>query len=109
MPPCLLGQRSTSPSSVRGRRRKSRLEGVRTSIARSSELRELREAHRSDRGWRYFRKIPPGRGFPVSMIPRYSRPEMARIWEPEAKFRIWLAIETYAAEAMAELGQIPKE
>jgi adenylosuccinate lyase len=43
------------------------------------------------------------------MIPRYSRPEMARIWEPEAKFRIWLGIETYAAEAMAELGQIPKE
>jgi adenylosuccinate lyase len=43
------------------------------------------------------------------MIPRYSRPEMARIWEPEAKFRIWLKIETYAAEAMAELGQIPKE
>ena len=28
------------------------------------------------------------------MIPRYSRPEMARIWEPEAKFRIWLKIET---------------
>jgi adenylosuccinate lyase len=43
------------------------------------------------------------------MIPRYSRPEMARIWEPEAKFRIWLKIETYAAEAMAELGQIPKD
>jgi adenylosuccinate lyase len=43
------------------------------------------------------------------MIPRYSRLEMARIWEPEAKFRIWLKIETYAAEAMAELGQIPKK
>ena len=43
------------------------------------------------------------------MIPRYSRPEMARIWEPEAKFRIWLKIETYAAEAMAELGQIPND
>ena len=42
------------------------------------------------------------------MIPRYSRPEMARIWEPETRFRIWLRIETYAAEAMAELGQIPK-
>jgi len=42
------------------------------------------------------------------MIPRYSRPEMARIWAPEAKFRIWLKIETYAAEGMAELGQIPK-
>jgi adenylosuccinate lyase len=43
------------------------------------------------------------------MIPRYSRPEMARIWEPETRFRIWLRIETYAAEAMAELGQIPKD
>jgi adenylosuccinate lyase len=42
------------------------------------------------------------------MIPRYSRPEMARLWEPEAKFRIWLEIETLAAEAMAELGQIPR-
>jgi adenylosuccinate lyase len=42
------------------------------------------------------------------MIPRYSRPEMARIWEPETRFRIWLEIETYAAEAMAKLGQIPK-
>ena len=42
------------------------------------------------------------------MIPRYSRPDMARIWEPEAKFRIWLKIETLAAEAMAKLGLIPK-
>ena len=42
------------------------------------------------------------------MIPRYSRPEMARIWEPEAKFSIWLKIETYAAQAMAELGLVPK-
>jgi adenylosuccinate lyase len=33
---------------------------------------------------------------------------MARIWEPETRFRIWLKIETYAAEAMAELGLIPK-
>ena len=42
------------------------------------------------------------------MIPRYSRTEMARIWEPETRFRVWLRIETYAAEAMAELGLIPK-
>ncbi len=42
------------------------------------------------------------------MIPRYSRPEMARLWEPEARFRIWLEIETLAAEAMAKLGLIPK-
>jgi adenylosuccinate lyase len=41
------------------------------------------------------------------MIPRYSRPEMARIWEPETRFGIWLKIETYAAEAMAKLGLIP--
>ena len=42
------------------------------------------------------------------MIPRDSRPDMARIWEPETKFRIWLNIETQAAEAMAKLGLIPK-
>ena len=43
------------------------------------------------------------------MIPRYSRSEMTAIWEPKNKFRIWLQIEVYAAEAMAELGLIPKE
>ncbi len=42
------------------------------------------------------------------MIPRYSRPEMTAIWEPETRFRIWLEIETLAAEAMADLGQVPK-
>jgi adenylosuccinate lyase len=42
------------------------------------------------------------------MIPRYSRPEMAAIWSPETRFRIWFEIEAYAAEAMAELGMIPK-
>jgi adenylosuccinate lyase len=43
------------------------------------------------------------------MIPRYSRNEMARIWTAESKFSIWLRIETYAAEAMAKLGTIPKK
>jgi len=43
------------------------------------------------------------------MIPRYSRPEMAAIWSPAARFRIWFEIEAYAAEAMAELGLITKE
>jgi adenylosuccinate lyase len=42
------------------------------------------------------------------MIPRYSRPEMARIWEPDAKYRIWFEIEAHACDAMAELGLIPK-
>ncbi len=43
------------------------------------------------------------------MIPRYTRKEMAQIWEPENRFRIWLQIETLASEAQAELGVIPKE
>jgi len=43
------------------------------------------------------------------MIPRYSRPEMASIWSPETKFRIWFEIEAHAADAMAELGIVPKE
>ncbi|HEX9169269.1 MAG TPA: adenylosuccinate lyase [Roseiarcus sp.] len=42
------------------------------------------------------------------MIPRYSRPEMTAIWSPETRFRIWFEIEAYAAEAMAEIGVIPK-
>ncbi|MBW2475961.1 MAG: adenylosuccinate lyase [Deltaproteobacteria bacterium] len=43
------------------------------------------------------------------MIPRYTRQEMARIWEAENRFRIWLDIETLACEKQAELGVIPKE
>jgi adenylosuccinate lyase len=42
------------------------------------------------------------------MIPRYSRPEMVAIWEPQTRFRIWFEIEAHAADAMAELGVIPK-
>jgi len=41
------------------------------------------------------------------MIPRYSRPEMAAIWEPENYFRIQLDIEAYACEAQEKLGIIP--
>jgi len=43
------------------------------------------------------------------MILRYSRPEMTAIWTPETRYSIWLEIETLAAEAMAELGMIPKD
>ena len=42
------------------------------------------------------------------MIPRYSRPEMTTIWDPENKFRIWFEIEAHACDAQAELGVIPK-
>ena len=41
-------------------------------------------------------------------IPRYSRAEMTAIWAPETRFRIWFEIEAHAADAMAELGIIPK-
>ena len=43
------------------------------------------------------------------MIPRYTRPEMASIWEPQTRFKIWFEIEAHAADAQAELGVIPKE
>ncbi len=43
------------------------------------------------------------------MIPRYSRPEMAALWEPGGKYRIWLEIETHACDAQAALGLIPRQ
>ena len=43
------------------------------------------------------------------MIPRYSRPEMASIWSPETRFRIWFEIEAHAAAGLAEIGVIPKQ
>ena len=42
------------------------------------------------------------------MIPRYSRSEMASLWEPQTRYRIWFEIEAHAADAMADLGIIPK-
>lgn len=42
------------------------------------------------------------------MIPRYARPEATAIWSPETRYRIWFEIEAHAADAMAELGVIPK-
>ena len=43
------------------------------------------------------------------MIPRYSRPEMVSIWEPQTRFRIWFEIEAHACDALAEIGVIPKD
>ncbi len=43
------------------------------------------------------------------MIPRYSRPRMTAIWEPQNRFRIWFEIEAHACDAQAELGVIPAE
>ena len=42
------------------------------------------------------------------MIPRYSRPAMVAIWEPETRFRIWFEIEAHATEALADLGVVPR-
>ncbi len=43
------------------------------------------------------------------MVPRYTRPEMAKIWSDENKYALWLEIEILACEAQAELGIIPTE
>ncbi|MBN8829665.1 MAG: adenylosuccinate lyase [Sphingomonadales bacterium] len=42
------------------------------------------------------------------MVPRYARPQMTAIWEPEARFRIWFEIEAHATDALADLGVVPK-
>ena len=42
------------------------------------------------------------------MIPRYARPEAAKIWDPQTRFKIMFEIEAHAADKMAELGVIPK-
>src|SRR5690606_7903991 len=59
-----------------------------------------------------YRPCPPALPRPepteAAMIPRYSRPRMTAIWAPENRFRIWFEIEAHAADAMAELGIIPK-
>ncbi|WGF89075.1 adenylosuccinate lyase [Marinivivus vitaminiproducens] len=43
------------------------------------------------------------------MIPRYSRPEMTAIWQPERRLALWLEIEVAVAEALAERGDVPKD
>ena len=43
------------------------------------------------------------------MIPRYARADAADIWSPQTRFKIMFEIEAHAADAMAELGVIPKE
>ena len=42
------------------------------------------------------------------MVPRYARPEMSALWEPEAKYRIWFEIEAHATEKLGELGVVPQ-
>ncbi|HCO45247.1 MAG TPA: adenylosuccinate lyase, partial [Erythrobacter sp.] len=41
------------------------------------------------------------------MVPRYARPDMTALWEPEAKYRIWFEIEAHATEKLGELGVVP--
>ncbi len=42
------------------------------------------------------------------MVPRYARPEMTAIWEPEMKYRIWFEIEAHATQKLADLGVVPQ-
>jgi adenylosuccinate lyase len=41
------------------------------------------------------------------MVPRYARPAMTAIWEPEARYRIWFEIEAHATQKLGELGVVP--
>jgi adenylosuccinate lyase len=43
------------------------------------------------------------------VIPRYTRPEMGRIWSDENRFRTWLAVEVAATETLAQAGMVPKD
>ncbi len=43
------------------------------------------------------------------MIPRYSRPAMVAVWEPQTRFRIWFEIEAHACDALAAIGVIPAQ
>jgi adenylosuccinate lyase len=43
------------------------------------------------------------------MIPRYTRPEMGRIWSDQNKFQQWLEVELAASETLAEMGVVPRE
>src|ERR1700728_1364143 len=51
----------------------------------------------------------PARGETTALIPRYTRPEMGRIWNDENRFRTWLAVEVAATETLAEAGMVPKD
>ena len=41
------------------------------------------------------------------MVPRYARPAMTALWEPEAKYRIWFEIEAHATQKLGEMGVVP--
>ncbi len=42
------------------------------------------------------------------MVPRYARPQMTALWEPEARYRIWFEIEAHATQKLADLGVVPQ-
>jgi len=52
---------------------------------------------------------PRSTGGVSALIPRYTRPEMGRIWSDENRFRTWLAVEVAATETLADAGMVPKE
>src|SRR5579863_10347938 len=45
----------------------------------------------------------------AAVIPRYTRPDMGRIWSDENRFRTWLTVEVAATETLAEAGMVPKD
>ena len=81
-------------------------------IVRLVATQALESAELGARGWPLPRSTRPSEVFAVLrrfMIPRYTRPEMGRIWSDQNKFQQWLEVELAASEALAELGVVPAE
>ena len=66
-------------------------------------------ARAAHRGRSRSKRARPPHGATETMIARYTRPEMGRIWSDENKYRTWLEVELAAAEALAEMGEVPAE
>src|SRR5580700_10830191 len=118
-----MPQRSSAPAPMCWSRARPCSRAVRAPIGRTSRRsagrRRRRAARSRDAAGRYIAWAPPFKRSlslphrPLSdraraMIPRYSRPEMAAIWDPQTRYRIWFEIEAHATDALAELGLIPK-
>src|SRR6266536_3092986 len=124
-PPVMAGSLSPRHGRAQPSEGRRRIRSPMPGHPRSSPSRRVMPRQEPRRGWPGLRPAMTERGLShlphsakarrnpqmseSSMIPRYTRPEMASIWEPLTRFRIWFEIEAHAADAQAELGVIPKE
>src|SRR5215470_2031567 len=99
---------------TRRRRSSSRTSPTRTTRPpwhgpRSRTPSTARGAAGSRCAWRSGRSRPPRWRYDVTMIARYTRPEMKELWSDEAKYHAWLRVELAATEALARRGLVPRD